>query len=321
MAAVLGSAFAQTTQTTTTVNPDGSLNTFVTTNHYSWEDAAAAMALAKAFNMDPNAVVTMRGTTTTPYFDLAPAFLIANQSGKPFTDIMRMYNNGQTWMDIAKQLNVNATYFNPGNADVSNWTNTDFTNGVWQTILQNQYAMSPTDYSYFQSQAYPLNEVVVADVLANQSNRPVRDVYTSYYSQHDWPTVWSSFSQTNSSSTTNSMSMNNGSGNMGNNSNSNNNNNNNMSSATNTTNTTSTTPSESTQSSTSSSTSTMTTQPVPAANDTVPANHHTQTVAGDPIKEWQVAGRGPWTSASSRSSSFTLRRHHRHHRSRRHHNW
>src|SRR5438270_6592081 len=194
-------AAAALTQTTTTTTVDNQGNTVVTTyqiqpfmtqNNLSWEDAAAAIALSKATGWTPTTIVTDRGTFTQPYYDLAPAYVIAQQSGRPFSDIMSMYNNGQTWLQIAQQLNVNPMYWNPSSVDTSTWTNTDFTNNTWRYILQNQYAMTPEDYTYFTTQNVPMNEVVVSEVYANQFGQPVRTVYTTYTTDNSsWPTVYS----------------------------------------------------------------------------------------------------------------------------------
>jgi hypothetical protein len=113
-----------------------------------------------------------------------------------------MYNGGQTWMDIAKSLNVPASVWNPTSVDTTTWTNADFTNSVWRGILQNSYMMSPEDWTYFQSQTYPLNEVVVADVYGNEVGRPVRDVYSAYSAgNNQWSSVQSSFNQTTTTTT------------------------------------------------------------------------------------------------------------------------
>jgi len=194
-------ALAQTTTTTTVDNQGNTVTTtyqiqpFMTQNNLSWEDAAAALALSKATGFTPDVVVTDRGPITTSYYDLAPAYVIAQQSGKPFSDIMNMYNNGMTWMQIANQLNVSPTYWNPGSVDTSAWTNADFTNNTWRYIMQNQYAMSPEDYTYFTTNNVPMNEVVVSEVYANQFGQPVRTVYTTYTTDNSqWPTVYTYYS-------------------------------------------------------------------------------------------------------------------------------
>lgn len=213
LAAVIAASFAQTNSgqnntgttngnvtITSPVQGTTTISTFATTNNMTWEDAAAALALARAYNMQPDMIITQRGTVTSPYFDLAPAYMIASQSGKPFTEIWQMYNNGTTWMDIAHQLNVSPTYYNPSSTDMTSWTNTDFQNGVWTYILQNSYKMTPEDFTYFNEQHVPMNQVVVADVYGMEANRPVRDIYTDYTKYNDWPKMYQSYSSTTTTS-------------------------------------------------------------------------------------------------------------------------
>jgi len=97
-----------------------------------------------------------------------------------------MYNDGMTWMQIANQYNVPASYYNPFGVDTSAYSNDAFTQGVWDAILQNNYAMTPSDFTYYSANNVPLNEVVVADVLARQDNMSPRDVITGYDANHDW---------------------------------------------------------------------------------------------------------------------------------------
>lgn len=306
LATVMAVGFAQTTQTV--VTPDGNIVTFVQNNNLSYEDAAAAMAIARAYNMDPAAVLAARGTISAPFYQLAPAYMIQQQSGKPLSDIWNMYNNGMTWMQIANQLNVPATYYNPTSADTSNWNNDTFNQGVWQYMLQNNYAMTPDDFNYFTTNHVPMNEVVVGEVLSRQDNRPIRDVMTAYNGNNDWSALQNQFANTGVNNTKNDMTT----------------------QATSTTSTTTTSSSSTTtmpangQANGSESTTTTSTMPVATDNFSVPANHHTQTVTANPIQEWQVNGGdivaynpGYAFTTTTHTSYGLSRRHHRHHR--RHH--
>jgi len=296
LATVMAVSFAQTTDQTptTVVNPNGSITSIMSANNLSYEDAAAVMAIARATNMDPAIVVTTRGTVTAPFYDLEPAYIIAQQSGKQFIDVYGMYTGGQTWLQIANSLNVSPTYWNPNNVATDSWTNDDFAKYSWAAMMAKNYGMSPDDYTYFTAQTIPFNEIVVAEEVAKENNRPVRDVIVAYNTNKDWPTVWSSTTTTTTTTTTT------------------------MPPATPPV----TVPPDTTQTKTTTTTSTM-----PVANeDTVPADHHTQTAEASPIEEWQVNGANVeefMTGASneaSTTSTFALhRKHHsRHHRSRRH---
>jgi len=264
-------ALAQTTTTTTTTTTY-QIQPFMTQNNLTWEDAAAALALSKATGFTPDVIVTDRGTVATPYYDLAPAYVIAQQSGKPFSDIMNMYNNGMTWLQIAQQLNVNPSYWNPMSVDTTGWTNTDFTNNVWRYILTNDYAMSPDDYTYFTTNNIPMNEVVVADVYGNQFNVPVRTVYTTYTTdQSSWPQVYTFYSNPSNFQSSSSTSY------------------------------------QRTETITQTTTPTTTVTPsTPVEEFSVPANHHTQTV----FSPGEYANISGYSGYSSYTVRHTLRRRH-----------
>src|SRR4051794_22507700 len=120
--ASLSASFAQNdanSTTTTTVtststwNPNIEVGSFMTQNNLSMEDAAAAIAIARASGVEPSAVLADRGGVTTSFYDLAPAYWISRYSSQPVVTILNMYNSGQTWMDIARNYNIAHWMFNP----------------------------------------------------------------------------------------------------------------------------------------------------------------------------------------------------------------
>src|SRR2546423_8729968 len=258
LAAMVAVGLAQTTQTTVVHTPDGDVVAFVNNNNLTYEDAAADFAIARALNMDPAAVMAMRGDINAPFYQLAPAYVISQQSGQPLSSIWDMYNNGMTWMQIANQYNVPASYYNPLNVDTSAYSNDQFTTGVWEDILQNNYAMTPDDFTYYTTNNVPLNEVVVGDVLARQDNMSARDVINAYNANHDWVAFQNNYANNITPMDT-------------------------TSSSTTTTTTTTTTPVTPVEPTGSETTTTV---------DYLHAAHHTQTAPADPIQEWQLNGGG-----------------------------
>lgn len=345
LAAVMAVAFAQnpnntgngtmstTVQTTTASGQpwNGSISTFATTNNMSWEDAASAIALARAMNMQPNTIVTMRGTVNTPYYQMAPAFIISEQSGHPVADIWQAYQGGQTWMQIANQYNVPATYWNPTNVDTSNWTNDDFTNGVWHGVMANYYGMTPDDWVFFNTRKTPMNEVVVGEVVSRQDNTPIRDVMTAYGTHPDWVSVDEQYAanaggaknQSQQTQTLATMPVNNGNAQAMNPPNPDN-----TTTMTTTTSgaTTQTNPPQgTTESTTTTNTTTTTTTPVPDQEPTTVGSTGPVKITpqDSPIQEWQINGASivPYDYAyleghggvmsTSSTSMYTLHRRHR----------
>jgi hypothetical protein len=328
---VMAMSFAQTDQTQSTVvrTPDGSVMTLVKDTNMSWEDAAATMALARALNMDPAAILSTRGTVNAPFYTLAPAYVIQQQSGKPFSDIWQMYNSGMTWMQIANQLNVQPSYYNPLNGDTASWTNDDFSRGVWETILQKNYGMTPEDFTYFTTNNTPFNELVVGQVLAREDNAPVRDVMTYYGTNKDWPGVQQKFYTSSSTTSTTTTRPGGDTDTMSGMNNTGTNPQSTSQSTTTTSSSSSTMPVQNgtngnngqTNNGNSGDTNTNGNSNNGNSSDTMAA-HHTNSVTPDPIKEWQVNGGNilaynpqmASAGSSTSQSSYGMRRHHRHHR-------
>jgi hypothetical protein len=362
LATVMAAAFAQTPtnssngtmstvdqgmQTGTTQTNNGTVVMFMRTNNMNWEDAAAATALARAMDVAPTQVMTMRGTMTGPYYQMAPAFIISHYSGKPVADIWQAYQGGQTWMQIANSYNLPTTYYNPGNVDTSNWTNDDFTNGVWHGVFTNYYGMTPDDWVYFSTRKMPMNELVVGEVLARQDNTPLKDVMTAYGTHPDWNSVDQQYAvniggpqnqsqntqtmqtmqTTPAMQTTGQEAMSNGSNPTSSNV---------MAGTTNGSNMNGQNSGSSTvqpannnaavQGSTTTQTTTTTTAEPDNSPKTAANNGPVDMTAKDnPVQEWQINGGNirpydPWLGqgSSSTSSSYTLHRRARHHKARHH---
>jgi hypothetical protein len=198
--AAFSATFAQTGTTstrstttqieTTTTIPRVQIGSFMSDNNLSWEDAAAAIALARATGVQPSDILTARGGVTTSFYELAPAYWLARRTGEPYSRIIEMYNGGQTWMDIARSMNVSNWFFNPDDRDTSAWTNADFTDAVWRNILSTHYAMTPSDYDYVVAEHIPWNEMVVAEVVGLETSQPARDIWSTYASNgNSWTVV------------------------------------------------------------------------------------------------------------------------------------
>jgi hypothetical protein len=164
-----------------------------TANNLSFNEAAAAIALDKSLNTTTPALMSARGNVNATFYQLGPAFVISQQSGKSFSDVYSMYAGGQTWMQIAQNLNVPAKAYNPANLDTTSWTNDDFTNGVWQTILMNNYGLTNDDAVKFVAGKTSVEPLVVGEVVAKEDNTPIPDVMQKYNDHADWSAVDQAF--------------------------------------------------------------------------------------------------------------------------------
>jgi hypothetical protein len=179
-AALMGAAFSQTTTTQTTISPEVRIGPFMTANNLNWEDAATVFAISRMTGMSPELVLTTRGSLTSPWMDLAPAFMLATQSGRTFGDVMNMFNTGQTWLQIADTLGVPSIYWNPLGITTSGWTNADFQNAVWQSMLRTSLGLPEQDVLYLSNLGIPLSQQLVAVEIAREHQIPVRDVAATY---------------------------------------------------------------------------------------------------------------------------------------------
>jgi len=203
--ASLTGAFAQTDAanststvqvTTTNWYPNIELGPFMTQNNLSVQDAAAALAIARATGVQPSVVLTDRGSLTNSFYDLAPAYWISRYSSQPVSTILNMYNSGQTWMDIAKNYNIAHWMFNPDSVDTSAWTNADFTNAVWRNMMTTQLGMTSSDFTSFSERKAPWNDVVVADVYGLETGQPVSDIWNTYSTNaNDWTVVRTTYTK------------------------------------------------------------------------------------------------------------------------------
>jgi len=176
-ASVIGAAFCQTGQVVTSVQ----IEPFMTQNNLSYEDAAAALAIARMTGMTPEVVLSTRGAgVSTPYYELAPAYMISWQTGRPYSEIVGMYNGGQSWQQIARDLSVPVMFWNPNGVDTTSWTNSDFENAMWQSMLMSTYGLPATDVEYVTGLNIPPREALVAAVIASETHQPVRDIAASY---------------------------------------------------------------------------------------------------------------------------------------------
>lgn len=156
----------------------------------STEDAAAAIALSKALKTDPATIVADKGLINATLYQLGPAFQLQQATGKSITDLYNMYSGGQTWMQIASANNVPAAAYNPTGVDTTNWTNDDFTSGVWQSILMTNYGLSNDDMVFLSSGLHEaMPEVVTGAVVAREDNTPIRDVMNAYNQHSDWTAI------------------------------------------------------------------------------------------------------------------------------------
>lgn len=202
---VMAAAIAQQNPPSTTAqaqSPESIAVVVQNNSNMSWEDAASLLALARDMNMDTKALIAEHGTAAGTYYDLAPAYIIQKQSGKTFDEIWTMHSNGQTWLQIAQAQGVPTSYYNPTNMDTANWTDADFTKSLWQALLERDYGMTTDDLNTFTiTDSFPLNEVVVSEVVAREDNTPASQIITAYNTNKDWRAIQQQYAMNTQSQT------------------------------------------------------------------------------------------------------------------------
>jgi hypothetical protein len=150
--------------------------------------------LSGALKIDPATIVADKGSINATVYQLGPAFEMQQATGKSVADLYSMFQNGQTWMQIATASSVSVSAYNPTNVDTTSWTNDDFTSGVWQSILMANYGLNADTMVYLSSGLHEgMNEVVVGAVVAREDNTPIRDVMNAYNQHSDWSAIEGQF--------------------------------------------------------------------------------------------------------------------------------
>lgn len=138
-----------------------SVSALVQKNNMSWAEAAAAVAIAQAFGLDAQIVISTGRQYNIPVYNLGPAYYLSSQTRAPIDRICSLRKKGHGWGVIAKELGMNPGDFNK--MRVSG----DFDRHSWYEILQRRYDWKDDDFAYYERHGVSRQQLITNIVLAN----------------------------------------------------------------------------------------------------------------------------------------------------------
>jgi hypothetical protein len=177
-------AFAQEFSITAVVRKSG----------LSWEEAAAALLLAKVLGIDMTMIVTTRKETSTPIFVLAPAVVIAKVSKKDLREIVKMRSKGHGWGVIAHRLGVHPGAFNQQRVILSKLSNEDLVASVWLSVLSQAFGIPTGQIAKFRQEGLEWGDVIaLLQVSAASKTEPEKVLARWREMGRDWSRVRAHF--------------------------------------------------------------------------------------------------------------------------------
>jgi len=177
-------AFAQEFSITTVVRKSG----------LSWEEAAAALLLAKVLGIDMTMIVTTRKETSTPIFVLAPAVVIAKVSKKDLREIVKMRGKVHGWGVIAHRLGVHPGAFNQQRVVLSKLSDEDLVVSVWLSVLSQAFSVPATQLAKFRREGLEWGDVIaLLQVSAASKTEPEKVLARWREMERDWVRVRAHF--------------------------------------------------------------------------------------------------------------------------------
>ncbi|MFA0757744.1 MAG: hypothetical protein KEFWMYNX_000122 [Candidatus Fervidibacter sp.] len=156
----------------------------------SWEEAAAALLLAKTFGVDMTMVISTRKEAATPVFALAPAVVIAKVSKKDLREILKAHSKGHGWGVIAHQLGVHPSAFNKQRVALNKLSDDDLEASVWLSVLSQVFGTPSEQIVVLRRQGLNWGDVIAALQVASATRQsPDKVLVIWQQSGKDWTKV------------------------------------------------------------------------------------------------------------------------------------
>jgi len=184
---VLGLLFALLARS---VAQDFSVTAVVQKSGLSWEEAAAALLLAKVLDLDMTMVISTRKETSTPIFILAPAVVIAKVSKKDLREIVKMKGKGHGWGVIAHRLGVHPGAFNQSRVALDKLSDDDLVAAVWVQVLTQSFGVAPSHVNKLRQKGLGWGDIIAALQVSAASQTPTEQVIALWQKMgRDWSRV------------------------------------------------------------------------------------------------------------------------------------
>lgn len=160
----------------------------------SWEEAVAAILLAKTFDLDLTMIISTRRQSTTPVFVLAPAFVIAKVSKKDVKDILKERSRGHGWGVIAHRLRVHPGVFNKARVNMSRLGDPEIEVSVWLTVLSQAFGYPQSQIVALKRKGLDWGELIAVLQISSCARKSPDEVIKVWRKTKDWAKVRSHFS-------------------------------------------------------------------------------------------------------------------------------
>ncbi len=172
---------------------DFSITAVVRKSGLSWEEAAAALLLARALDLDATFIISTRKEAEKPVFALAPAFVIAKVGKKDIRQILKEHSKGHGWGVLAHRLGVHPGAFNQSRIALSKLKDDDLIACVWLMVLSQTFRIPQERVVELRKQGLTWGDIVTALQIASGANAPFERVLTHWRKEKDWAKVREQF--------------------------------------------------------------------------------------------------------------------------------
>ena len=171
-----------------------SITAVVRKSGLSWEEAAAALLLAKVLGVDMTMVISTRKEASTPIFILAPAVVIAKVSKRDLREIVKVWGKGHGWGVIAHRLGVHPGAFNQQRFVLSKLSDEDLVTSVWLTVLNQAFGVPTAQIVKFRREGLEWGDVIALLQVSSASKNEPEKVLTRWREmEKDWSRVRAHF--------------------------------------------------------------------------------------------------------------------------------
>lgn len=169
---------------------DFNITAIVQKSGLSWEEAAAALLLAKVIDVDMTMVISTRKEAATPVFILAPAVVIAKVGKKDLKEIVKMRSKGHGWGVIAHRLGVHPGAFNQQRVALSKLSDDELIAVVWLSVVSQSFGIPTSQVVKLRQRGLDWGDVIAALQVSTASQSPPEKVVALWQEMgKDWSKV------------------------------------------------------------------------------------------------------------------------------------
>lgn len=160
-------SFAFSTQAKADVN----MTAIIRDHNLSAIEAAAAIVIADALNLDADFVVsTSRNYGTRPSI-LGPVWVMSRESRRPLPEVWRSYRKGKGWGNVAKECGIHPGHFNKMRAKGKY----NYDELIWMNCANDRYGWNESQWNNFRRSGYSQHQVIYASVEGRGNYTRARD--------------------------------------------------------------------------------------------------------------------------------------------------